>query len=281
MPDRRIVEHYAGAGFCARLDAALAAAGLDRPGIAPADLASFDQFHTRGRPATLELAAAAGLDGKTRVLDIGCGVGGPARTLAAEFGCSVTGLDLVADYCRAAGRLTRLTALDSCARFVCASALAAPFRNGSFDLIWTQHAALNIPDKKRLYAECARLLVPCGRLALNDIVAGPAGPPHFPVPWARDPATSFLESAEELRGRLAVAGFWIVGWERKTEEVAQWTRESLARRTARVAGAQERGDAGLGMHLLLGPEFPDMAANLARSLAEHRVEVISAVAERM
>lgn len=51
MPDRRIVEHYAGAGFCARLDAALAAAGLDKPGIAPGDLASFDQFHSRGRPA--------------------------------------------------------------------------------------------------------------------------------------------------------------------------------------------------------------------------------------
>ena len=278
MPDRRIVEHYADAGFCARLDAALRAAGLDRPGIAPEDLSLFDQFHTRGRPATLELAEAAGLHTDMRVLDIGSGVGGPARTLAAEYGCRVTGLDLVADYCRAATRLTGLTGLDHLARFVCGSALAAPFADQSFELIWTQHAAMNIADKKRLYQECARLLIPCGRIALNDIVAGPAGPPHFPEPWARDPRTSFLESAGELRGRLTVAGFHIIYWEDRTAEVAGWTRNVMVKRMGEGAGA---GESALGVHLLLGSDFPRMAANLARSLEERRIEVIVAVAERM
>lgn len=278
MPDRRIVEHYADAGFCARLDAALRAAGLDRPGIAPADLSLFDQFHTRGRPATLELAEAAGLRADMRVLDIGSGVGGPARTLAAEYGCRVTGLDLVPDYCRAATRLTGLTGLDQFARFVCGSALAAPFADQSFELIWTQHAAMNIADKRRLYQECARLLIPCGRIALNDIVAGPAGPPHFPEPWARDPRDSFLESAGELRGRLAVAGFHIIYWEDRTAEVAGWTRNVMMKRMGEGTGA---GEPALGVHLLLGPEFPRMAANLARSLEERRIGVIVAVAERM
>lgn len=277
MAYRHIVEHYAGGDFIARLEAALVAAGLDHPGIAPTDLAFVDQFHSRGRPATLELAAAAGIEAGTRVLDLGSGVGGPARTLAAELGCSVTGLDLVPDYCRAARRLTRLTGLDDRVRFVCGSALAAPFRDGTFDLLWTQHAAMNIADKKRLYAECARLLVPCGRLALNDIVAGLAGPPHFPAPWARDPATSFLETADELRGRLTLAGFQIVSWEDKTAVVADWAREALARRAARIAAGGE-GPA-LGLHLLLGPEFPRMADNFARSLAERRVGVVSAVLE--
>ena len=279
MADQRIVEHYAGGGFLARLDAALTAANLGRPGIAPADLALLDQFHTRGRPATLELGRAAGLRADMAVLDLGCGIGGPARTLASEFGCLVTGLDLVADYCRAASRLTRLTGLDARARFVCGSALAAPFADRSFDLVWTQHAAMNIADKKRLYGECARLVAPCGRLALNDIVAGPAGPPHFPVPWARDPTTSFLASADELRGRLAVAGFWVVSWADKTAIVAEWARENLARRTAKTAAGE--GGPTLGTHLLLGSEFPKMADNLARNLAERRVEVVEVVAERM
>jgi len=278
LPDRRIVEHYADAGFCARLDAALSAAGLDRSGIAPEDLSQFDQFHTRGRAATLELAEAAGLRADIGVLDIGCGIGGPARTLAAERGCRVTGLDLVADYCRAATRLTGLTGLDHLARFVCGSALAAPFADQSFELIWTQHAAMNIADKKRLYQECARLLIPCGRIALNDIVAGPAGPPHFPEPWARDPRTSFLESASELRGRLTLAGFHIIYWEDRTAEVAGWTRDVMVKRAGVGAGS---GEPALGVHLLLGPEFPRMAANLARSLEERRIGVIMAVAERM
>jgi SAM-dependent methyltransferase len=275
MADQRIVEHYAGGDFIARLDQALDAAGLDRPGIAAADLARVDQFHTRGRPATLELAKAAGLKPDMRVLDLGSGVGGPARTLAAEIGCAVTGLDLVADYCRAARRLSWLTGLDDRVRFVCGSALQAPFADGSFDLLWTQHAAMNIADKKRLYGECARLLVPCGRLALNDIVAGPAGPPHFPQPWARDPATSFLASADELRGRLAVAGFQIVAWEDKTATVADWARDMLAKRAAQAGGDEP----ALGLHLLLGPDFAVMAANLARSLRERRLEVVSAVLE--
>ncbi len=278
MPDRRIVEHYADAGFCARLDAALSAAGLDRSGIAPEDLSQFDQFHTRGRAATLELAEAAGLRADIGVLDIGCGIGGPARTLAAERGCRVTGLDLVADYCRAATRLTGLTGLDHLARFVCGSALAAPFADQSFELIWTQHAAMNIADKKRLYQECARLLIPCGRIALNDIVAGPAGPPHFPEPWARDPRTSFLESASELRGRRTLAGVHIIYWEDRTAEVAGWTRDVMVKRAGVGAGS---GEPALGVHLLLGPEFPRMAANLARSLEERRIGVIMAVAERM
>lgn len=277
MADRRIIEHYASGDFVARLDAALAAAGLDRPGIAPADLTFVDQFHSRGRKATLELAEAAGLRPGLRVLDLGSGVGGPARTLAAEFGCSVTGLDLVADYCRAARRLTGLTGLDDRVRFVCGSALQAPFHDGSFDVLWTQHAAMNIADKKRLYAECARLLVPCGRLALNDVVAGLAGPPHFPAPWARDPATSFLATADELRGRLAVAGFQIVSWEDRTETVADWAKEALAKQAARAASGA--GEPALGLHLLLGPDFPRMADNFARSLAERRVEVVSAVLE--
>src|SRR3546814_7340892 len=89
---------------------------------------------------------------------------------------------------------------------------------------------MNIADKKRLYQECARLLMPCGRIALNDIVAGPTGPPHFPEPWARDPSTSFLESAGELRGRLTVAGFHIVAWEDKTGSEEQTSElQSLMR----------------------------------------------------
>ena len=42
-------------------------------------------------------------------------------------------------------------------------------------------------------------LKPGGTLAIYDILAGPAGPVHFPVPWAQGPETSFLATPDELR----------------------------------------------------------------------------------
>ena len=52
----------------------------------PEQLASLDQFHTRGLAATAELAELAGITADMSVLDVGSGVGGPARFLAATYG---------------------------------------------------------------------------------------------------------------------------------------------------------------------------------------------------
>ncbi len=45
-----------------------------------------------------------------------------------------------------------------------------PFADASFDVVWTQHASMNIADKDRLYAEMHRVLGPGRRLALYDIL---------------------------------------------------------------------------------------------------------------
>ena len=42
------------------------------------DLALVDQFHTRGKDATLELARLASMTPEMRVLDVGGGLVGPA-----------------------------------------------------------------------------------------------------------------------------------------------------------------------------------------------------------
>ena len=44
--------------------------------------------------------------------------------------------------------------------------------------------------------------------------------------------------------------------------VAEWARENLARRAAKIAAGE--GGPTLGTHLLLGPESPRMADHLAR-----------------
>ena len=43
-------------------------------------------------------------------------------------------------------------------RFVCADALELPFDDGAFDAAITQHVAMNIADRARLYAAIRRVL---------------------------------------------------------------------------------------------------------------------------
>jgi SAM-dependent methyltransferase len=207
------------------------------------------------------------------VLDVGCGIGGPARMLAHAFGCDVTGLDLTHGYCRDAERLGRQVGLDGRTRFACAGAHALPVADASFAWVWTQHAAMNIPDKRAMYAEIARVLEPGGRLVLHDIVAGPGREPHFPVPWASTPDASFLLPARGVHELLTAAGLRERAWEDLTKAAVQRVQDARARMRA---GEPE----GIGPHLLQGEEFHAMRRNLARNLEEGRVGVVRAVFEK-
>jgi ubiquinone/menaquinone biosynthesis C-methylase UbiE len=83
--------------------------------------------------------------------------------------------------------LSELTGLSSSTAFCCANALNMPFRDESFHLTWTQHIQMNIDDKSTFYRQVRRVLQPAGRFVIHDILAGPSGPPHFPVRWADEP----------------------------------------------------------------------------------------------
>ena len=98
-----VAAHYSGSGSLADMIAeGLLRAGKDLNKLTTADLATVDEFHIRGRKATMELAEQLMLTEDARVLDIGSGLGGPARTLAEAYGCHVTGLDLTQAFCDAA-----------------------------------------------------------------------------------------------------------------------------------------------------------------------------------
>ena len=268
-----VASHYA----CQELETvileALVKAGKDPERLKPEDLAPIDEFHIRGRKASLELARQLQLRAQMQVLDVGCGLGGASRLLALEFGCQVTGLDLCAEYCRVASRLAERLGLAGRVSYRQGDALALPFAAAGFDLVWTQHAAMNIADKAGLYGEMWRVLKPGGTLALYDILAGPGGPVHFPVPWARDPSSSFLISPEQLRQTLETAGFEILSWRDTTETARSWFRHL----GAKIA---QDGPPPLGLQLLLGPEFRQMAQNQVRNLEQDRVRLIEAIVRR-
>jgi sarcosine/dimethylglycine N-methyltransferase len=272
----RINAHYARQGLGDSILDGLRAAGKDPAQLTPDDLAPVDQFHTRGKRATLELAHLAGLHAGQQVLDVGGGLGGPARVLAAALQCRVTVLDLTAEYCRAGEMLTARTGLQDRVSFHHGSALSMPFAAASFDVVWTEHSTMNVADKERLYAETARVLRPGGRLALHEIMAGPVQPLHFPVPWAPDTAISFLRAPAEIRALLAAAGFSELTWRDMSEPSLAW----FQRPPRPGAAAGPAAPPPLGVHLLLGPSFGTAVGNLVRNLAEQRAVIVQAVLER-
>ncbi len=196
------LDYYDGPEILDELEDALRQAGLDPDALDVDDLTALDEFHARGRAATVALAELAGVRGGERVLDVGAGIGGPARFLAARYGADVTALDATRRFSAACERLTRSARLADRVHTVCGDALALPFPDASFDIAWTQALAQNIAAKERLVAELVRVVRPGGRVAMFELLAGPGGPIHFPVPWADRPDQSWLITATELRDLL-------------------------------------------------------------------------------
>jgi sarcosine/dimethylglycine N-methyltransferase len=199
---------------------ALAAAGKNVDALTVADLAPADHFHGGGKPATDRLARLAKLSPGLRVLDVGGGIGGPARTLALEHRCEVTIVDLTESFVQAGGALTARLGLTGRVVHRHGDALALPFADASFDVVWTQNSGMNIADKERLYAGFARVLRPGGRLVLQEPMAGPVQPIVFPVMWARDSSASFLRAPEAMRAVMEAAGFAVRAWEDVSAEIA-------------------------------------------------------------
>ena len=97
-------------------------------------------------------------------------MGGPARYLANRLGCRVTGLDITKSRHEGAIRLTKLVKLDHLVDLHLGNALAMLFADATFDVVIGQEAFAHVPDKPRLIAECARVVIPSGTIAFTDIL---------------------------------------------------------------------------------------------------------------
>jgi ubiquinone/menaquinone biosynthesis C-methylase UbiE len=269
-----VADHYKRRALGDVILAALTAAGIDIEHLTPDDLAPVDEFHSGGRNATVRLAQLAQINGSERVLDVGCGIGGPSRYLASKFGCQVTGLDLTADFIALAGMLAQRTRLADKVTYRQGDALDLPFADASFDLVWSQNAAMNIADRDRLYAEMRRVLTPSGRLALQEIAAGPGGEPFYPTPWASDKSISFLITPDATRAALERIGFRMVAWQDTTEE-------ALEQQRARAKALETGSLPPLGLHIVIGEAFPTVTKNMLRNLQEERLNLFNAVLERV
>lgn len=261
-------DHYRATGVTERLKAALAVFGPEDQQLTPQQLGGVDQFHTRGFAATVELARLAGITADMSVLDVGSGIGGPARFLAATCGCQVVGVDLSEPFVDAARYLTERTGQAGQVSFQAGSALELRFDDGRFDAVLLQHVAMNIADRPRLYREVRRVLKPGGRFATFDVVLK-RGEPHYPLPWARTPATSFLLTAAATRDAIELAGFRTLVWQDDTGAAKAWFAQM------RASGPPPSPNLGV----VMGPEFAQLAANLGQNLMDERIGILTAVFE--
>lgn len=269
--DELVNQQYGTQSLLARIEAALQDAGLGRSFLDWSDLVPLDQLHLRGMAASKEQAAALQPAAGSTLLDIGCGLGGPARFVAATCGCHVTGIDLNRSFVDAAIWLVKRCEMSESVSIQKADALALPFNEASYDNAWTQHVAMNIANRAKLYAEVFRVLKPGGRFAVYDILAGDGRPLIFPVPWARETEQNFLLTAEAMRELLDETGFREVFWADKTEASLAWITELQPK----LADAPP-----LGPPVVMGAQFGEMAENLRRNLHEGRVQVLQAIFER-
>jgi ubiquinone/menaquinone biosynthesis C-methylase UbiE len=268
-----VERHYGRGRILDSILAALRQTGKDPDRLRPEDLAPVDEFHVRGREATVELARRAALGPGTRVLDVGCGLGGSARYLAAEHGCQVTGIDLTQEYVDVANALAGMVGLGDKVACRQASALDLPFEGSAFDVVWTEHVQMNIADKNAFYREIGRVTRPGGMLLFHDIFEGKGGALHYPVPWAEESSISFLSRPGQVRETLEGLGYVIHDWADKSEHSLHWLEAIIGK-----LGAS--GPPPLGTHLLMGANAREKLENAIRNLREGRFVVYQARAEK-
>jgi ubiquinone/menaquinone biosynthesis C-methylase UbiE len=265
----QVQTHYSGGGDLAdEIAKKLEAAGKNLGDLKTSDLSTVDEFHIRGRKATLELGDQMNLTRDVSVLDIGSGLGGPSRTLAEEYGCNVTGIDLTQAFCDAASQMSEWVNLGNQVKFQQGDATRLPFRDNQFDAAMTIHVAMNIPAKDKMYAEAKRVVKPGGVFAVYDVLKGEGGEVLFPVPWAREPSISHLEIRDEMEGLLTQAGFEIIQIDDSTEESHGWFKEMLARMS-------ESGPPPVTFQTFMGDDFPEMVRNQDRNLSDRRVRTVT------
>jgi len=243
-------------------------AGKDPNKLTTADLVIVDEFHIRGRKATLELGEKMNLNARSHVLDIGSGLGGPARTLAETYGCKVTGIDLTQAFCDAATEMSNWVGLGNRVSFKQGDAINLPFEHKTFDAAMTIHVSMNIAAKDKMYLEARRVLKPGGIFAVYDVLQGEGGEVLFPVPWARDQSISYLATPDQMKALLIGAGFKLLDIQDSTEA----SQNFFEKMTAQIA---KTGTPPVIWQLFLGDDFPAMARNQVRNVTERRIRTVS------
>ncbi len=270
--ESHVKDHYHTNDLPLKIKDALKKSGKDFNQLAIKDLASVDQLHTGGAPATIALIKKAGLPEKATILDAGCGIGGSSRLLAKSFNFQVIGIDLAPAFVETARVVTQWYNLEQSIGYEQGSVLDLPLENDSFDGVLCQHILMNIQDKKTALKEFYRVLKPGGKLILHEIFQGKNKnePIALPVPWAGDASISFLESWKDFKPCLLSAGFTLDYLSNESQPSLEWWQ------MVNAVGKKKKSRP-LGSHLVFGENSVFFGPNMEKNFKINTIQCIEAV----
>ena len=175
-PPKPVEQHYGRGKILDSILTALRESGKDLDRLQPEDLAPVDEFHVRGREATVELARRAALKPGSRVLDVGCGSGEITSRLARLYPeAQLLGVDILSSVVRVASE--RHAALAPRLRFQQGDAFELQLPADHCDLVVCRHLTQAVPEPARMLAELVRVCKPGGWL---HVLSEDYGMLHFP-----------------------------------------------------------------------------------------------------
>jgi len=267
--NQSIENHYLKEGLYEDITNRLIEQDIALDNVKRSDIAGADEFHVRGATVSKELANSIDISG-LNVLDVGCGLGGPCRMLADEYNCQATGIDLSHEYIRTANKLSELVNLNNRTTFIQGNATELPFQDNTFDVVWTQHVQMNIPNKKQFYSEINRVLKTGGHFLFYDILRKGNGEVNYPMPWASISDHSFLFKTEEMDNYLEEFGL-------TKEQSNNETQAGIEFFDALVVRLKEFGPPKMGLNVLMGETTKPKLMNLLTHLKTGELELISGV----
>ncbi len=206
-----------------------------------------------GEAEVARIVAGAPIDG-ARVLDVGCGLGAVDVLLVERFGAAhVTGIDVEAPLVARASARVEAAGLADRISINIVSPGPFPFQDAAFDVAFSKDSMIHIPDKRALYEDIHRVLVPGGWMVLSDWFGNGREPTPAMREWLDVVGLTFrLESIEASAALVEACGFTEVEWRDRNAWYAHVIEDEIA--------------------TLSGDNYPRLAERLGPEAAAQRLD---------